>query len=84
MEVILNSGDAIFIPLAWRHRFSLKDTQFMDTEASSEWIKKLEQSEFIFLVLFALQISQAGDYIASTGARIFDLKTKQVFFIISL
>ena len=60
---------------AW---FSLKDKQFIDPETSSERIKKLEQSP-LFFSPFALQLSQTGDYIATTGARIFNLKTKQVF-----
>lgn len=60
---------------AW---FSLKDKQFIDSDTTAEQVKKLEQSPFL-LTPMALQISQAGDYIAMTGSRIFDLKTKQVF-----
>ena len=58
--------------------YSLKDKQFIDPGTSPERIEKLEQSP-VLLTPAALQISQAGDYIAMTGSRIFDLKTKQVF-----
>lgn len=60
---------------AW---FSLKDKKFIDPDTNAEWIRELEQSPFLISPL-GYQLSQAGDYIAYTGARVFDLKSKQVF-----
>lgn len=58
--------------------FSLKDKSFIDPKTNSERLKKLEQSPILFSP-YALQMLEAGDYIASQGGRIFDAKTKQVF-----